>query len=85
MAHIIIFPVISIKNVAWNIATTADSGEEVGIIEAKSAFAIKDSVNIKILIFGIKILIILQIVQHPLIGGFDGFLVGDGGGTDIVE
>ena len=77
--------VIAVKDIAWNAAATADGGEKVRVVKADAFAGIKRTADIEILIFGIKIRIVFQIVQHPVEGGFDGFFVSGLFGADLIE
>ena len=77
--------VITVEDIAGNAVATADGGEKVRVVEADAFAGVERSANIEILILGVKIRIVFQIVQHPVIGGFDGFFVGGLFGADFVE
>ena len=77
--------VIAVEDIAGNTVSTADSGEKVRVVEADAFAGVERAADIEILIFGIKIRIVFQIVQHPVIDGFDGFFVGGLFGADFVE
>ena len=80
-----VLAVIAVKDIAGNAVATADGGEEVRVVEADAFAGIKRAADIEILILGVKIRIVFQIVQHPVVGGFDGFFVGGLFGADFVE
>ena len=77
--------VIAVKDIAWNAAATADGGEKVRVVKADAFAGIKRTADIEILIFGIKIRIVFQIVQHPVVGGFDRSFIGGLSGADFVK
>ena len=77
--------VIAVEDIAGNTVATADGGEKVRIVKADAFMGIEGAADIEILIFGIEIRIVFQIVQHPVVGGFDGFFVGGLFGADLIE
>ena len=77
--------VIAVEDIAGNAVATADGGEKVRVVKADAFAGVERATDIEILIFGIKIRIVFQIVQHPVVGGFDGFFVGGLFGADFVE
>ena len=77
--------VIAVEDIAGNAVATADGGEKMRVVKADAHADIDRATDIEILILGIKFRIVFQIVQHPVIGGFDGFFVGGLFGADFVE
>ena len=77
--------VIAVEDIAGNAVATADGSKKVRIVEADAHAGIEGAADIEILIFGIKIRIVFQIVQHPVVGGFDRFFIGGLFGADFVE
>ena len=80
-----VLAVITVEDIAGNAVATADGGEEVRVVEADAFVGVERAADIEILILGIKIRIVFQIVQHPVVGGFDRFFVGGLFGVDFVE
>ena len=77
--------VITVEDIAGNAVTAADGSKKVRIVEADAHAGIECAADIEILIFGIEIRIVFQIVQHPVVGGFDRFFVGGLFGADFVK
>ena len=80
-----VFAVITVENIAGNAVATADGGEKMRVVKADAHMGIEGAAYIEILIFGVKFRIVFQIVQHPVIDGFDGFFVGGLFGADLIE
>ena len=80
-----VLAVITVEDIAGNAVATADGGEKMRVVEADAFASVNCAANIEILIFGVKIRIVFQIVQHPVVGGFDRFFVGGLFGADLIE
>ena len=80
-----VLAVIAVKDIAGNAVATTDGGEKMRVVKADAFAGIEGAADIEILIFGIKIRIVFQIVQHPVVGGFDRFFVGGLFGADLIE
>lgn len=75
----------SVNNVAKDILTTAEGGEEIGEVVADTFAGVQCSANIEVLDKGVVIIIVLEVMNDPLVKHLYLFLVGFATGTNFVS